>query len=154
MRLVFVVVLAIVGINAAALSESDRTNCMGNPLCKSLYQAQNYVMPNSDAFNVISMNSATESTEEKLHVANLIIAELALNLRRCSPNAYWVWDNNIESGHCQCYFDRDCSQALVAATQTTFHPILLFMSSALLAVVVVFIVVRIVYSPALIVKEL
>lgn len=134
------------------LSEADKANCNGSPLCRTLYQTRNYMMPNQEAFALLSSNSIAESEEDQLRVANLIIAELALNPRRCSPNTYWAWDAVNQSGQCLCYFDRDCSQAATLTVQTVPHPILLFVGCALIVAVVVFIVIRIVYSPTLIVE--
>ena len=157
----FVLVAAFVANNVDA-DEHARTLCAADPQCHNLYQTGSYMMPNLSVFDQmpaallslgpngtsVLLPGTVQELQDRLVVDRLIIAALSLDVKRCPYNSYWHWDPAIDKGRCQCFFDRDCSRVSLAVEHDTIHPILIIIGIATCLVVTLFVVVRIVYSPA------
>jgi hypothetical protein len=102
-----------------------------------------------DVTDIAVWKAAAYELEMQLTIARLIIGKLALDPRRCPPNTYWYWNDDTNSSECNCYMDRDCTEAATVLCQDNLHGIILIVLIAVAVLIVVNIIIRMAYDPDL-----
>ncbi len=137
--------------------------CLRDPICRVVYE-QDHGQLSLQRFTQLAGRSLTNYTRlwtlvaetehsgmpevaHRLLVSSLIHDRLIFSDARCSPNAYWHWNEAEEQGECLCYLDRECRADASALCSDNVHPILLTALVLLALLIIADLVVHTIWGP-------